>query len=71
MAVTVFEVLADADRTRQASEYQYLGPYNELYAFVNPETGTAELFARRNDPYPGWHLVRGAYFYEFVSSMPN
>lgn len=71
MAVPIFEVLADANQTRQESNYQYLGPHNGLYAFVNPETGTAELFARRTDAYAGWHLVRGSYFYEFVSSMPN
>jgi hypothetical protein len=29
------------------------------------------LFARRTDAYAGWHLARGSYFYEFVSSMPN
>jgi hypothetical protein len=53
------------------SDYQYLGSHNGLYAFVNPDTGRAEYFARRTSPNAGWHLVRGSYFYEFCSSMPN
>jgi hypothetical protein len=58
-------------RKEWPSEYQYLGPWNGYYAFVNPDTGKAELFARRKTAPSGWHLIRGAYFYEFCSSMPN
>ena len=58
-------------RKEWLSGYQYLGPYDGLYAFVEPDTGKAELFARRTSPPSGWHLIRGAYFYEFCRSMPN
>lgn len=76
MTVTITECqnqMNDGGPSRKEwpSEYQYLGPFNGLYAFVNPETGTAELFARRKDAPSGWHLIRGSYCYEFCSSMPN
>ena len=52
---------------RWPSAYTYLGKHDGLHMFAD-ESGKRELFARRRD-HAGWHLIRGAWVYEFVRSM--
>lgn len=64
--VVVYEILPDEVKV---SAFQYLGPNGHgLYVFVN-EDGNAEWFARHNDPISGWQLKRGAYYFEFCTSI--
>ena len=59
----IFEPLGSPQRP---SAYSYVGKHAGLHMFAD-ETGKRELFARRRD-HAGWHLIRGAWVYEFVRS---
>ena len=49
--------------------YRFTGRRNGLYEFATRE-GKRELFARRK-AFAGWHLKRGAFVYEFCSSVQS
>jgi hypothetical protein len=71
MSLLVFERLAATPYRVVASDYRYLHPMRDgsgLHAFTLAGTGHVELFAKRKAPPSGWHLIRGAYTYEFVAS---
>ena len=48
------------------TEYRYGGfdRRHGLHRFIDSD-GRAELFARRKSAPAGWHIVRGAYCFEF------
>jgi len=68
----ILEPLPSGDRMR--SDYVYLYPLRDgsgLHAFTEAGTGTGhiELFSKRKAAPAGWHLIRGAYRYEYVTSQ--
>jgi len=73
--LTIFERLADTERTIintqnivRGEGYRFIGKQGGLYLFETRE-GKKELFAKRKESMCGWHLMRGAFNYEFVRSI--